>query len=146
MRRKRRIPLTQVQVLDRMLFVSILAGIFLLVMYLFPPANSDAYASHIRTIRIETMPSADSIICAQSEAPLRKREGLRLFPYFLDVNWYIYYGHLILKGETFNGSREEADSILKRDIIKSYWYIKRVEHKRLKKNIKSVFTSGHLKY
>lgn len=67
----------------------------------------------------------EKLICKAVENPLKIREALRLYPYLLDGAYYIYYGHLILKGETFNNIETEAIEVLKSDIQKCCIELKR---------------------
>lgn len=88
----------------------------------------------------------DILICKELEIELKKREGLELYKYTLDSADYIYYGHLILRGEVFNHTEEEANNVLTNDIKKCYKEVKRLHKKYLKSYLFNMFTQGRYKY
>lgn len=50
---------------------------------------------------------------------IKNFEGLRLKPYICSAGKNtIYYGHVILPGEKFKGTEEEAEAVLKADLAK----------------------------
>lgn len=50
---------------------------------------------------------------------IKNAEGLRLQPYICSAGKRtIYYGHVILPGEKFNNTKEEAEAVLTRDLAK----------------------------
>lgn len=73
---------------------------------------------------------------------LIKREGLTLKEYTDGKFTYIYYGHLIKRGEKFNYTSKQADSVLRADIIAAYNENKRIYKRDLLPNVKSIFISG----
>lgn len=73
---------------------------------------------------------------------LKKREHLSLNRYFLNGVEYIYYGHQTHRGERFNNTEIEADSVLLHDIKESYFEVNRRESNRLYEKMYKVFISG----
>jgi len=75
------------------------------------------------------------------------REGISLKPYLLSGYYYIYWGHLCKQNEKYNGTFQEADSILNNDVNKCIWEVYRLIHaKRMEliQNSYSMFISGKL--
>ena len=93
-----------------------------------------------RTITLSTHSICDSLVPI-----LKKREGLELKPYIMNGYQYIYYEHLILKGEVFNNTKSQADSILRADIYKSYIEVRRIDSLRLYNRTYTMFISGKYK-
>lgn len=62
---------------------------------------------------------------------IKKHEGLMLQPYKCVAGYLtIYYGHVILDGESFKGTEQEANKVLKQDFMKFYNGIKIEFHGR----------------
>jgi len=95
---------------------------------------------------IDSIPMQDKKILQRLLPILKKREGFSDTIYTCRGKRYIGYGHLVKQKEHFSViiSENFADSLLKKDIEKSYWEVQRIQRKELQKKIYNVFISGDI--